>query len=123
MNAAGLMAIAYDVKASKNLSHKYTQDHPDWRVDWKRESHEIIRQETVEICEYFDVNPYGLISSGAMLMATEDGESLVKDLCEAGIPATVIGKAVAGNDRVIIREDERRFLEPPKTDELYKVLG
>ena len=82
-----------------------------------------IRQETVEICEYFDVNPYGLISSGSMLMAAEDGESLVKDLCEAGIPATVIGKAVAGNDRVIIREDERRFLEPPKTDELYKVLG
>ena len=82
-----------------------------------------IRQETVEICEYFDVNPYGLISSGSMLMATEDGESLVKELCGAGIPATVIGKAVAGNDRVIIREDERRFLEPPKTDELYKVLG
>ena len=32
------------------------------------------------------------------------------------------GKATEGNDRVIIRDEERRFLEPPKTDELYKVL-
>ena len=81
-----------------------------------------IRQETVEICEYFDVNPYGLISSGMMLMASADGNALVLELQEAGIPATVIGKATDGNDRVIIRDEERRFLEPPKTDELYKVL-
>lgn len=81
-----------------------------------------IRQETVEICEYFDVNPYGLISSGMMLMASADGNALVLALQEAGIPATVIGKATEGNDRVIIRDKERRFLEPPKTDELYKVL-
>lgn len=81
-----------------------------------------IRQETVEICEYFDVNPYGLISSGMMLMASADGNALVLALQEAGIPATVIGKATEGNDRVIIRDEECRFLEPPKTDELYKVL-
>lgn len=81
-----------------------------------------IRQETVEICEYFDVNPYGLISSGMMLMAAADGNALILALQEAGIPATVIGKATEGNDRVIIRDEERRFLEPPKTDELYKVL-
>ena len=81
-----------------------------------------IRQETVEICEYFDVNPYGLISSGMMLMASADGNALVLALQEAGIPAIVIGKATEGNDRVIIRDEERRFLEPPKTDELYKVL-
>ena len=81
-----------------------------------------IRQETVEICEYFDVNPYGLISSGMMLMASADGNALVLALQEAGIPATVISKATEGNDRVIIRDEERRFLEPPKTDELYKVL-
>ena len=81
-----------------------------------------IRQETVEICEYFDVKPYGLISSGMMLMASADGNALVLALQEAGIPATVIGKATEGNDRVIIRDEERRFLEPPKTDELYKVL-
>ena len=33
-----------------------------------------------------------------------------------------LGKAVAGNDRVLLNEEERRFLEPPKADQLYKVI-
>lgn len=80
-----------------------------------------IRQETVEICEFYDLNPYQLMSSGCMLMGTQNGNALVKALEEAGIPAAIIGKAVAGNDKVIIREGERFYLEPPKSDELYKV--
>ena len=39
-----------------------------------------IRQETVEICEFFAVNPYELISSGSLLMVTDDGLELVKRL-------------------------------------------
>ena len=58
-----------------------------------------------------------------MLMATENGAALVEALQRSGIEATLIGKATEGNDRVIMREEERRFLEPPKTDELYRVLG
>ena len=81
-----------------------------------------IRQETVEICEYFDINPYELISSGCMLMAAPDGNGLVMALERAGIPATVIGKATEGNDRTIRSGEEKRFLEPPKTDQLYQVM-
>lgn len=81
-----------------------------------------IKQETVEVCEFFHINPYGLISSGCMLMSSPDGNTLVRELARAGIHAAVIGKAVAGNDRVLCNEEERRFLEPPKTDELYKAL-
>lgn len=79
-----------------------------------------LRQETVEICEFFDLNPYMLISSGCMLMAAEHGNELAEALQREGIPAAVIGRITAGHDRVIINEEERRFLEPPKTDELYK---
>ena len=32
-----------------------------------------IRQETVEVCEVFDINPYLLISSGSMLIGTDHG--------------------------------------------------
>ena len=81
-----------------------------------------IRQETVEVCEFFGINPYKLISSGCMLMAAEDGNTLVRELEKEGIPATIIGKATEGNDRVLLNEDEKRFLEPPKTDELYEVM-
>lgn len=81
-----------------------------------------VRQETIEVCEFFGINPYELISSGSMLMAAEDGNRLVRDLKEAGIHAVVVGKTTEGNDRVLLNEEERRFLEPPKTDALYKVV-
>lgn len=81
-----------------------------------------VRQETIEVCEFFGINPYELISSGSMLMASQDGNHLVRELEKAGIPAVVVGKATQGNDRVLLNEDERRFLEPPKADELYKVV-
>lgn len=81
-----------------------------------------IRQETVEVCEYFDVNPYELISSGCMLMAAADGNTIVRELEKAGIHAVVVGKATEGNDRVLYAAKERRYLEPPKSDELYKVV-
>ncbi len=80
-----------------------------------------IKQETVEICEQFGLNPYKLISSGSMLMATEDGVGLVQALQQQGIHAVIVGKATDSNDRVILNDGERRFLEPPKVDELYNV--
>lgn len=81
-----------------------------------------IRQQTVEICEYFDLNPYQLISSGCMLIGTEHGNALVEALKKEGISAAVIGKAVEGNDKVVVWDDEKKFLEPPKSDELYKAI-
>ncbi len=80
-----------------------------------------IRQETVEICEFYGINPYQLISSGSMLIGCPQGNLLVERLQEAGIPASVIGRAVEGNDRVVIHGEEKRFLEPAGSDELYKV--
>lgn len=81
-----------------------------------------LKQETIEVCEFFHINPYELISSGCMLMASPDGNTLVRELEKAGVHAVVIGKATTGNDRVLLNEEERRFLEPPKPDELYKVI-
>lgn len=80
-----------------------------------------IRQETVEICEYFELNPYYLISSGCMLMAADRGHDLARELERAGIPAAVIGKVTEGKARRILNGEEESFLERPKTDELYKI--
>ena len=81
-----------------------------------------IRQETIEVCELFDVNPYYLISSGSMLIGTDHGSQLVDELAKAGIHAAVVGRATEGNDRVIVNGEERRFLEPPKPDQLFAAL-
>ncbi len=80
-----------------------------------------VRQETVEVCEIFGISPYQLISSGSMLITTHDGHELVRKLKEEGINAAVIGKAVEGNDRILVNDDEIRYLEPPGPDELYKI--
>lgn len=80
-----------------------------------------LKQETVELCEFYDLNPYQLISSGVMLMVTDKANALVDELKKNGIPASVIGRITEGNDRVVMNEEEKRFLVPPKSDELYKV--
>ena len=80
-----------------------------------------IRQETVEICEFFDLNPYQLVSGGSLLMAAADGNAVVHQLKQKGIPAVVVGKATPGNDRVLLNDEERRFLEPPKADEIHRL--
>ena len=80
-----------------------------------------IRQETVEICEYFRLNPYQLIASGCMLMTAKDGRTLVSNLKKAGIHAAVIGRCVEGKAKKIINGEDTAYLERPKTDELYKI--
>ncbi|MBR6643172.1 MAG: hydrogenase maturation factor [Lachnospiraceae bacterium] len=79
-----------------------------------------ICQETVEICEYFDVNPYQLKGDGALLFLTHDSTAVIRALKEAGISAAVIGRVNESNDRVLLNEEETRFLEPNRVDEYEK---
>lgn len=80
-----------------------------------------VKQETIEICEFFGLNPYELVSGGCLLMVSEKGHDLVRELEGQRIEAAVIGKITDSNDRVVINGEERRFLENPKADEIYKV--
>lgn len=80
-----------------------------------------LKQETIEVCEFFDLNPYMLMSSGSLLIVTEEGNRLVDELSQEGIKATVIGRITQGHGRMIANEDERKYVQPPRFDELYKV--
>ncbi|NBI90051.1 hydrogenase maturation factor [Lachnospiraceae bacterium] len=81
-----------------------------------------VKQETIEICEFFGLNPYELASGGCLLMVSGNGHDLVREMEKQQIQAAVIGKITDSNDRVVINGEERRFLENPKADEIYKVL-
>ena len=81
-----------------------------------------IRQETVEVCEFCDVNPYELLGGGCLVMTTEDGNLLVNALQEQNIPAVVVGKITDSNDRIIWNGEEKRFLDKPQTDEIYRFI-
>lgn len=80
-----------------------------------------IRQETIEVCEVFGLNPYQMMSSGSMLIGCANGNFMAEELEKQGIPAAVIGRATSSNDRVIVNGEETRFLEPAGSDELYKI--
>ena len=79
-----------------------------------------VRQETIEVCEYFDLNPYELMAGGSLLILTENGGELVRALETAGVPAAVIGRTTQGNDRIIRHGEESRFLEPANGDEIFR---
>lgn len=81
-----------------------------------------VLQETVEVCEFFRLNPYQLASAGAMLMITEDGETLVEALCEQGIPAVMIGKLTDSNDKILKNGEEIRYIDRPAPDEIMKIF-
>ena len=79
-----------------------------------------VRQETIEVCEVFHLNPYQLTSTGAVLMVTPKGEELKERLKREGIPAEIIGHTTEGNERIIWGGGEKRFLDRPAPDEFTK---
>lgn len=79
-------------------------------------------QEAIEIAEIYGYNPYMVDGTGAILIVTKDGEALVGGLQENGIYADIIGKITSGKDRVVKNGDEKRFLEPPRGDEIYNFI-
>ena len=81
-----------------------------------------VRQETIEVCEFYRLNPYELLSGGALLMAADSGAELVEALAREGIPAFVIGRTKARNDKIIVNQDETRYLEPPGPDEILRIF-
>ena len=76
-----------------------------------------ILQETVEVCEFFEVNPYLAMSGGtALVVTTKEVTSLPEDW-----QGVLIGQITDTNDRIVCNGAEERYLTPPKTDELYRI--
>ena len=81
----------------------------------------LLYQESVEICEYYDLNPYLLYSLGSCLIVTDEAQALVHSLQEAGVPAAVLGTITEGAGRELVNEDEIRYLEKPQGDSLWEM--
>ena len=81
-----------------------------------------VKQETIELCEYYNINPYRLRCDGALLMAADKPEELIAALEDKGINAVEIGCITESRDRVVVSGDERRYLEEPTQDELCTIL-
>ncbi|MCI8402763.1 MAG: hypothetical protein HFI38_11865 [Lachnospiraceae bacterium] len=82
-----------------------------------------VRQETIEICEILNINPYHLWSDGAILLAADHGARLCEVLRAQGWEeARVIGALAEGNNRQVSNGETIRFLSRPGEDEAMRYL-
>lgn len=81
-----------------------------------------VRQETIEFCNWFDINPYQIESAGSLLILTDRGNEMVSTLEAQQIPAAVIGRTTGSKDKIIRNEDEIRYLDHPAPDPLIELL-
>ena len=79
-------------------------------------------QETIELANYYDIDPYKMRSAGSLLAVTADADALVEALEGSGIPAVKIGELTEYHDKILINDDEVRYLDLPQTDELHRIL-
>ena len=82
-----------------------------------------ILQETIEVCEYYDINPYMTFSGGSALIVTDSGDDLADYLKKHDIYARKVGQTTTGNDRIVCSDDSKSYLTPPKGDDSYKLYG
>lgn len=75
---------------------------------------------TKKVCREFQIDPLRLISSGSMLITTENGEELLKKLNERGIEASIIG-TIYESRGILVDDNKEINVEPPKRDELFNI--
>lgn len=81
-----------------------------------------VKQETIEVCERLELNPYRLYSKGCCLLAADNGGQMVEALSREGIFARVIGKVNRGIAREIMSAEGHGYLDRPQPDEMKKVV-
>lgn len=81
-----------------------------------------VRQEIIEFCEVLEVNPYRLLSGGALLITAPKECGLLEELHKQEIPAVIIGQLTDSNDKILVNEDEIRYLDVQGRDDLWSCI-
>lgn len=76
---------------------------------------------TKKLCDEFGIDPLKFISSGSMLITTENGEELVKKMAESGIEASIIG-CITKEKGILVDKQIEIEVVPPERDELFKIF-
>ena len=79
-----------------------------------------VAQETIELCNHLDLDPYMMCSDGCLLMITDDPARLIEELGARNIDSAHIGCLTSDLTRAIINRDEIRHLNRPEPDELIR---
>ncbi|HHT51198.1 MAG TPA: AIR synthase [Eubacteriaceae bacterium] len=105
----GLLGAIWEIAKASNVGIKI----------WKENI--PITKATMVICNHYKIDPLKLISSGVMLITTNKPGKLLEAFKKEGIKATIIGKVVEGRS-VLVNNGIETSINPPSSDELYKVV-
>jgi hydrogenase maturation factor len=86
----------------------------------------LVSAETAQLCQEFQLDPLGVISSGALLIAAAPTKSneILSALAEQNIPCEIIGRLLSPESgRWIEGHDGCRPLPIFETDEITKIFG
>ena len=72
-----------------------------------------IRQETIEVCDVLDEDPFHLDSTGAWIIGASDYCFPAGELKDAGFTISLVGRAVEGSKRILRSGEIERYLERP----------
>lgn len=81
----------------------------------------LVKEATQKICDFFNISPYNLISSGCMIMTTYEGEKCIEELSKLNITANIIGTVTKEGKEIII-DGLSQEIEAPESDDLYKAF-
>jgi len=94
-----------------------------------------IEAETRKICEFFDLDPLRLISSGSMviIVSEEKKDEMISAIEDAGVNVSLIGRVCPAEEGIgLVRRltdcdgdgkgVEREDIDPPRMDEIYKIV-
>lgn len=70
-----------------------------------------VKQESVEVCEFLDEDPYRIDSTGSLLIITESTLELKKALEDEGIRASVAGRLTDSRARILWNNGRARYLD------------
>lgn len=107
----GIMGALWEMFHGKNLSSKIFKD----------EIH--IKDETEKMCKHYDIDPYKLIGSGALIVviSEENIDKLKSELSETSKEINIIGEIIEADNPIVV-SDETYLLEENFSDELYKLI-
>ena len=108
IGSGGILAALWELAEAEKIG---------FEVDF---SQIALKQETVEICEFYQLNPYLMTSAGSFLIVTDRGEETIERLKKCGTEVARLGIVKDQNARELTGGEEIRYLDRPASDELMK---
>lgn len=83
-----------------------------------------VKEVTRKICSHFNIDPLKLISSGSLLIVckSEKCDKIIETMSEESIDCVKIGELKKHSGITMLNGDNSFEIQPPGSDELYKVV-